>query len=198
MKCSLSFRIGLALLLLISLAGCNKKTEKLAGNKTPVTNEIVLLEDLLDESNDIVINNEEPRKPLPYSVGNVMAISNQTEYKPLVNWIYGLSERIAADGERLSIRDGELVDSLGNATGELPYVIYSDDLRILIDGVSAGEPHYMLYNNGGELLYESDGFLPPDNEGEYFLLVSLAWSNNDTDIYLAYSGYQYWFKIIMG
>ena len=139
---------------------------------------------------------EEPRKPLPYSVGNVKAISNQTEYRPLINWINGLSEGISADGEGMSIKDGELVASLGNATGELPNVVYSDDFRVVIDGESAGEPHYTLYNNGGELLHDGDSFMPPDTEGEYFLLVTLSWSNNDTGNYLAYAGYQYWFKII--
>jgi len=146
--------------------------------------------------NDQEFVSEEPRKPLPYRVGNVKAISNHTEYRPLTNWIYGLSEGISADGEGMSIIDGALVASLGNATGELPYVVYSDDFRVVIDGESAGEPRYTLYNNGGELLHDGDSFVPPDNEGEYFLLVSLSWSNNDTDNYLAYSGYQYWFKII--
>jgi len=140
----------------------------------------------------------EPRNPLPYSVGTVKAVSNQTEYRPLVNWIYALAGGIAADGAGMFFEDGELKDTLGNATGVLPYIPYSDDFRITIDGESAGKPSYTLYSNEGELLYDSDSFLPPDNVGEYFLLVTLTWSNNDTDKYLEYSGFQYWFSIIIG
>jgi len=150
------------------------------------------------ESKDIEIINEDSRKPLPYSVGSVKAISNRTEYEPLVNWIYSLCEGIAADGAGLLVEGGELKDTLGNASGLLPYVQYSDDFRIVIDGESAGNPRYTLYNGEGELLYDSDSFFPPDSDGKYFLLVTLTWSNKDADKYLEYSGYQYWFYINLG
>jgi hypothetical protein len=41
-------------------------------------------------------------------------------------------------------------------------------------------------------------FIPPDEDGDYFLNISVTWSNNDVDQYLEYTGYEYWFKIIIG
>jgi len=138
------------------------------------------------------------REPLPYSVGTVKIISNQTEYEPLSNWVNGLSEGMFADGDGLIFKNGELIDPLGNSTGELPTVRYADDFKIAIDGESAGKPRYVLFDDKGEELYQSESFSRPDADGEYFLCITLKWSNNDVDEYLEYSGFQYFFKIIVG
>ena len=139
-----------------------------------------------------------PREPLPYSVGAVKIVSNQTEYEPLSNWVSGLEGGIFADGAGLIFENGELIDPLGNATGELPTVRYADDFRVVIDGESAGMPRYVLFDGQGAHLSESDAFSIPEDNGEYFLCIALSWSNNDTDEYLEYSGYQYFFKIVIG
>jgi hypothetical protein len=128
----------------------------------------------------------------------VKIISNQTEYEPLVNWVYGLSEGIFADGEPLYLENGELKGLLGNTSGELPSVIYASDFTVEIDGEYAGKPSYTLYGSEDEELYsQRDSFLPPDNKGEYILCIRLPWSNNDTDKYLEYSGFEYFFKVII-
>ena len=134
---------------------------------------------------------------MPINVGTVVAISNQTEYRPLENWIFSESQGIAADGLRLSVNDGELNTASGNARGRLPHIYHSDDFTIEIDGENAGQPRYTLYSNSGRQLHDGESFELPDNAGEYFLCVTLSWSNNDTGKYRAHSGFEYWFKIII-
>jgi len=139
----------------------------------------------------------EPREPLPLNVGTVIAISNKTEYKPLTNWIFSESQGLASDGMRLSINDGELNTVSGNVRGRLQHINHSDDFRIEIDGENAGQPRYTLYYNSGRQLNDGDMLILPDISGEYFLCVTLSWSNNDTGKYLAHSGFEYWFFIII-
>ena len=113
----------------------------------------------------------------------VTIISNKIEYAPVIQWIYGLSDGLAADGTRK--QPEEVKD-------ELDAIVVSDDFEIRVTGTVVGNPSYTLfYDDTFETVYyRSDKYGRPDDTGSYILCIEIAFGKaND------YEGYQYWFRL---
>jgi hypothetical protein len=146
---------------------------------------------------------EGQREPLPYEAGTVRIVSGGVEHEPYVNFVhsYQLTEHggLFGDGIRLYFNNGELFDTVRNTAVELPAVLYADDFEIVIEGDDASKHVYSVFlKDEQQLRHWSESFDLPAAEGEYYLCIELTWSNNDIDQYREYSGFEYWFKIIIG
>ena len=120
----------------------------------------------------------------PYKVGTVRIISNGTEYTPMENWLYSVSDGICADGFALWPQD---------VADKLTAIPYADEFKIVIKGRDAMNVRYTLYDDKYERVYSSmEAFSLPAKQGEYILDVFVSWGHCFTN---NCAGGQHLFKI---
>jgi hypothetical protein len=131
-----------------------------------------------------------------FESGMVTVVSSGTEYEPYVHFIAGFDGELFADGAE---------PDLMSITETMSEIQYTDDFKIVIDGVFAEGSSIFLYNAELELLYESmqadadsliQDFLA--EKGMYILCVRVKWSNGETEMpNMRYSIFDYFFKIVV-
>ena len=113
----------------------------------------------------------------------VTIVSGKVEHTPIEQWIYSLSDGVAADGTRKQPQEVKY---------ELVEITVSGDFEIKVTGNVTGQPSYTLfYDDSFETVYyRNDRFERPNDIGRYILCIEVAFGNDKE-----YEGYQYWFRI---
>ena len=120
-------------------------------------------------------------------VGSVSLSTEDDSYELYEEWIYELTDGLAADGARKQPR--EIADIA------VPFTIpYGTDTQIIIDGAPLSS-RLMIFrhaDNRWEEVYSSnDAFTIPRESGDYILCLELSWGYDDH-----YVGYQYYTRFI--
>lgn len=170
----------LALIITLTLTACDSDTT-VPSNSEPLTAQSETTDELLSSS-----------KSLPYEVGQVSVISNNTKYEP---YIHMASTAI--------ISDGQLIDGVGKflsleeVSMSLPDIQYGDDFQVIVEGENAESSEYSLYNDKFEHLYIArDELSFPNESGIYLLSVIVTWCNGEADSqHKEYTLNEYFFKV---
>jgi len=117
-------------------------------------------------------------------VGSVSIISDGVEHKPYMQFEHaGVT---SSEGQMSGSPPAP--PSIEELLEMLPKIKYSDDFKVIIDGEYANRVTYSLYEiedfkrifSEGLLRVESEDFRIPDEDGTYILIVSVIWSDSDS------------------
>ena len=124
-----------------------------------------------------------PVPPIRLNAGTVMIISNGVEHEPYMHAEHAAGPSGSGRG-RISVSGAPM--QFGRIFEEpLPVVEYADDFQIVIGGTRRGRSvRYSLFDENFEII-DIDGqsmrrvneLLFPDEDGEYILIVHVAWRN---------------------
>ena len=124
-----------------------------------------------------------------FEVGNVVVIANGVTHQPFVHFDHGAA---SAFGQLMSVSGLNL--SYEAVWPSLPIIQATEDLEIAVYGIYANLNRVALYNNSFELIIEDESaFLIPEEPGEYLLVISVIWRNNQNQI--GFESYRYLFRI---